>query len=410
MSVVSDQKEAQQSTPVTQYDVIVVGAGPYGLTTAAHLIGKGLNVAIFGKPMELWAKHMPQGMYLRSHWWATSLSDPQKKYSFARYLKMKHIHNPYPVPIKLFLDYAFWFQKNAVPNVDETYVTSVQRENGRFIVTLEDGRVAQAKSVIMAVGVYYFSRRPAEFNGFPQELVSHSFDHGDYSQFKDKKMMIVGCGQCAVEYAALLLEDGQAAEVHLVARRKINWLGRDRHDERSLWEKIQAPSAGIAPGWENWVLEYMPYLFYRFAQPKKDRFINSNYQAAASDWLRDRVLGKVNIHEHTTIKEMKEQDNKLTVRLSDDQQLQIDHVLLGTGYEVKAQNLTMIDPTLLEQIQTDNNIPVLNHWFESSVPGLYFIGLSSVRAFGPLYRFVVGAKAAGKRVAAGAARYVAHQK
>ncbi|GCE17393.1 NAD(P)-binding domain-containing protein [Dictyobacter kobayashii] len=412
MSVVSDLQESQQSTPVAQYDVIVVGAGPYGLTTAAHLIGKGLNVAVFGKPMELWTKHMPAGMYLRSHWWATNLSDPQKKYSFARYLKMKNIHNPYPVPQKLFLDYAFWFQKNAVPNVDETYVTSVKRQNERFIVTLEDGRVLQATSVVMAIGVYYFCRRPEEFSGFSKELVSHAFDNGDYSNFKDKNILVLGGGQSAVEYSALLLEDGGAADVHLVARRPINWLPRDRHDERSLWEKIQAPSAGIAPGWENWVLEYIPYLFHRFPQERKDRFIKSHYNAAASDWLRERVLGegKVKVHERTTIKELKEQDGKLDVLLSDGQRLQVDHLLLGTGYEVTVKNLSMIDPGLLSQIQTDQNIPILNNWFESSVPGLYFIGLSSVRTFGPLYRFVVGAKAAGKRVAAGAARYVARQR
>ncbi|GCE03718.1 NAD(P)-binding domain-containing protein [Dictyobacter aurantiacus] len=412
MSVVSDLQESQQLTPVAQYDVIVVGAGPYGLTTAAHLLAKGLNVAVFGKPMELWARHMPPGMYLRSHWWATSLSDPQKKYTFARYLKMKNINNPYPVPIQLFLDYALWFQRNAVPNVDETYVTSVKRQNERFIVTLEDGRVVQATSVVMAIGVYYFGRWPQEFRGFSKDLVSHAFDNGDFSGFEGKKIMVVGGGQSAVEYSALLLEEGKAADVHLVVRRAINWLPRDRHNERTLWEKIQAPSAGIAPGWENWVLEYIPYLFYRFAQDRKDRFISSNYQAAASHWLRERVLGegKVKVHEHTTIKELTERDGKLDVSLSDGQQVQIDHLLLSTGYEVKMKNLSMIDPSLLVQIKEDQQIPVLSHWFESSVPGLFFIGLSSVRAFGPLYRFVVGAKAAGKRAAAGAARYVAQHK
>ncbi|HEX4560478.1 MAG TPA: NAD(P)-binding protein, partial [Gemmatimonadales bacterium] len=63
-------------TPV--YDAVVVGAGPYGLSTAAHLIGRGLDVAVFGKTLEMWRDHMPQGMWLRSHWWATNLADPRK--------------------------------------------------------------------------------------------------------------------------------------------------------------------------------------------------------------------------------------------------------------------------------------------------------------------------------------------
>jgi hypothetical protein len=33
------------------------------------------------------------------------------------------------------------------------------------------------------------------------------------------------------------------------------------------------------------------------------------------------------------------------------------------------------------------------------VPGLYFVGISSLRAFGPLYRFVAGCGAAARRVA-----------
>jgi FAD-dependent urate hydroxylase len=409
MSTVSDLQTSQQSTTVATYDAVVIGAGPYGLTSAAHLIGKGLRVGVFGKPMELWRNHMPSGMYLRSHWWATNLSDPQKKYSFERYFQLNKMARPYPVPMSLFLDYALWFQKNAVPDVDETYVSSVERQNGWFVVTLEDGRVVHTAAVVMAIGVYYYTKRPEEYSGFPKEFVSHAFDHSDYSQFKGKRLLVIGGGQSAVEYAALLLEDGEVTNVHLVARHAINWLGRDRSDERSLLEKIVAPNAGIAPGWRNWALEYLPYLFQRFPQPRKDRYIRSNYQAAAADWLRERVLGKVHLHESTSIKEMLVHDNCVDVELSDGQKLQVDHVLLGTGYEVHLTNLRMLHPSLAKQIQVDQDIPILNASFESSVPGLYFLGLSAVRSFGPLYRFVVGAKASGIRVASAAARYVRHK-
>ncbi|GCF08210.1 NAD(P)-binding domain-containing protein [Dictyobacter arantiisoli] len=410
MSIVSDLQTSQQSPLVTKYDVVVVGAGPYGLTTAAHLIGKGLKVGVFGKPMELWRNHMPVGMYLRSHWWATNLSDPRKKYSFERYFQLNKLEKPYPVPMSVFLDYAMWFQKNAVPEVDETYVASVDRQDGQFVLTLEDGRIVQATAVVMAIGVYYYTRRPEEFRLFPKELVSHAFDHSDYSQFQGKHLLVVGGGQSAVEYAALLLEDGGVEDVHLVARHKINWLERDRSAERSWREKIAEPNAGIAPGWTNWALEYLPYLFHRFPQVRKDRYIRSNYQAAAAAWLRDRVIGKVNIHEKTSITEMKTQDDGIDVTLSDGQKLHVDHVLLGTGYEVHLSQLSMLSPALSKQIKSDQDIPILNPWFESSVPGLYFVGLSAVRSFGPLYRFVVGAHASGRRVASATARFAARRK
>ena len=140
MSVVKDMKTAPLSVSVAQYDAVVVGAGPYGLSTAAHLLGRGLTVAVFGKTLELWRKHMPKGMLLRSHWWATNLSDPRKQYGFERFFKESRYEKCYPVPIEAFIDYALWFQERAVPNVDETYVSSVERRGDHFLLTLEDGR------------------------------------------------------------------------------------------------------------------------------------------------------------------------------------------------------------------------------------------------------------------------------
>ncbi|HVB21196.1 MAG TPA: hypothetical protein VNG51_04540, partial [Ktedonobacteraceae bacterium] len=64
----------------------------------------------------------------------------------------------------------------------------------------------------------------------------------------------------------------------------------------------------------------------------------------------------------------------------------------------------MLSSTLLSKIQTHQNVPLLNPWFESSIPGLYFTGITSIRSFGPLYRFVVGAKAVAPRIASAVAR------
>jgi cation diffusion facilitator CzcD-associated flavoprotein CzcO len=405
MTVVSNAEKSQQLVSETQYDVVVVGAGPYGLTAAAQLLGKGLKVAVFGKPLELWRNHMPEGMNLRSHLWATNLADPQHKYTFERFFKEKNYKKVYPVPAKYFIEYGLWFQKNAVPNLDETYVSSVERQNKRFVVTLEDGRVVYAPAVVMAVGVYYYANRPSEYDDFPAEYVSHSFEHANFDCFKDKSLLILGGGQSATENAALAHEAG--ADVHIVVRRKINWLSEDTlEDERSLLMKIKAPNAGIAPGWNSWVIEHVPYLFYRFPQEKKDRYTGSYYGPAAADWLRNRIVGKVHVYEGQTIKSMEVQDSGVDVTLSAGEKLHVDHVMLATGYRVGLKKLPILHPSLLAQIRTNDDTPVLDHWFESNVPGLYFIGLSSVRAFGPLYRFVLGATAAGRRVSSAVARYV----
>lgn len=387
------------------YDVIVVGAGPYGLSTAAHLRGRGLSVAVFGRVMEFWRRHMPSGMLLRSHWWASNLSDPRGRYGFARFFNESVRHRAgYPVPIETFIDYGLWFQEHAVPGVDETYVTSVRRKRDHFLVRLEDGRAARSAAVVMATGPGYYAHRPDAFDGLPAALVSHSSEHQDFSRFRGEQVLVVGAGQSAIEYAALLGEAG--ATVHVAARRAVFWLGRDRTGERTMFEQMLAPDSGIAPGWINWMLERRPYLFYRLPQPRKDRFIRSHYAAAASDWLRSRVIGKVALREGYAVAQAHAANGKVIATLSDGATVHAAHIILATGYQVDLHKLTMIHPSLQSAIAADGGQPRLDSSFQSSVSGLYFVGLTSLHAFGPLYRFVVGCDAAARRVARSIARRV----
>jgi hypothetical protein len=67
-------------------------------------------------------------------------------------------------------------------------------------------------------------------------------------------------------------------------------------------------------------------------------------------------------------------------------------VLLGTGYKVAIARYGFLSPPLLEAIRTVNGYPLLNKGFESSVPGLYFVGATAAYSFGPLCRFVAGTR------------------
>jgi cation diffusion facilitator CzcD-associated flavoprotein CzcO len=380
---------------------VVVGAGPYGLSTAAHLRERGLAVAVFGKTLELWRDHMPKGMRLRSQCWAIDLSDPRRQFGFARFFRESRYAKCYPVPIEAFIDYGRWFQERAVPDVDETYVSAIERQNDHFQLTLEDGRKVQSAAVVMAIGLYYYAKRPEGFR-LPAGLVSHSCDHNDFSRFKGKQIVVIGGGQSAIEYSALLHEAG--ATVHVVSRRPIVWLGPDRGNERSIFEQILAPNAAIAPGWKYWILDNAPYLFYRFAQHRKDKAIRNYYSSSASDWLRHRVIGKATRHEGQTVVKMETVGGKVDVTISDGEKVSADHVILATGYQVDINKLTMIHPALLAAIKTDMSIPILSPSFESSVAGLYFVGQTALRAFGPLYRHVAGCRATARRVAGAVAR------
>jgi len=382
-------------------DVVVVGAGPYGLSTAAHLLGRGLRVAVFGRTLEMWRDHMPKGMLLRSHWWATNLSDPRRDYGFERFFRESKHEKGYPLPIETFIDYGVWFQQRAVPDVDETYVASIERQDARFLIRLEDGREVESQAVVMAIGLYHYANRPEQFQRLPVGLVSHSFDHRDFSRFQRRNVVVIGGGQSAIEFAALLSEAGAAVQV--VSRRSIWWHGPDQWSTRSTLERILAPDASIAPGWDNWVLDRMPFLFYRLPQTRKDSY-NAGYHSGAMNWLRKRVIGKVKLHEGQTVTKLEVADGKVAVTISDGAKQSADHILLATGYAADINKLTIIHPSLRAEIETDRAIPRLSHWFESSVPGLYFVGFTSLRAFGPLYRFVAGCGAAARRVASSVTR------
>lgn len=402
MSLSVDIKKPRGTVSTTNYDVVVMGAGPYGLSVASHLLAKGLNVAVFGKPIQFWRENMPQGMLLRSHWWASNLSDPRSDYTVEKYFWQKEAQPFDPLPIETFIDYALWFQQKTVPNVDETFVSSIERQEEGYRVTLADDRVVECPVVVMAPGLLYYAYHPAEYAHLPAELISHSADHHDLSRFAGKRVIMVGAGQAALETSALLHEAG--AEMELVTRHPIRWLAIENTAIPQLLRNMRAPRAGMGNGWMNLLLEKYPYTFQHFPQSTKDYVLTTRHGPAGSVWLKDRLIGKVAMHEQQQFEKVEETDGGVRLTLAGGKKIEADHIMLATGYRADIKRLPMLSTSLQSSIQTYSGSPILNNWFESSVPGLYFVGFSAARSFGPFYRFVVGSQAAAHRVATAAAR------
>src|SRR5437660_6156908 len=114
---------------------VVIGAGPYGLSSAAHIKSTGIQTHVFGKPMEFW-QNMPSEMYLKSSWSALNVSDPAGKYSLNRYAKSFGIPRQEPVPLHIFLEYGHWFQRHVVPDVDQTYAHFLTQDGKGFHLDL----------------------------------------------------------------------------------------------------------------------------------------------------------------------------------------------------------------------------------------------------------------------------------
>lgn len=394
------------------YDAVVVGAGPYGLSAAAHLRDRGLEVGVFGRPLNFWRENMPEKMLLRSYWWATNISDPGKRYSLMHYFRETRQQAVDPLPIEMFIDYGLWYQRQVVPNVDETYVELIKKKGEHFMLTLSDGRYIHSRAVVMAPGPNYYAHRPAEYDHLPAELVSHTGDWHTFEQFKGKRLLIIGGGQGALETAALAHES--CTQVHLITRNPLVWIeGSGAFPEhRPLLVRLRSPKAGISTGWFSWRLEHFPYNFQRLSRSTKDKLLNGpgRYGPMGASWLKPRVLGRVFVHEQQHVQEAKGTDDGVELSLINNVKLKADHIILGTGYRVDINKLPMLHPSIVSQIQTYQNAPILNTYFESTLAGMYFVGISSFSSCGPLYRFVVGTDAAAKRIALGVASQAKHRK
>src|SRR4051794_26364282 len=144
-------------------DIAIIGAGPYGLSVAAHLRARGADFRIFGVPLSTWRSAMPEGMLLKSDGFASNLSAPAPESSLADYCR-EH-DEPYhptdiPIPRRTFCEYGLDFQRRFVPDLEERVVTSVVRNGGLYRLTLDNGEELDARRVILACGITHYALNP----------------------------------------------------------------------------------------------------------------------------------------------------------------------------------------------------------------------------------------------------------
>ncbi len=391
-------------------DVAIVGAGPYGLSLAAHLRAAEVPFRQFGKPMAMWQEHMPRGMLLKSPGFASTLSSPDRKHTLEAYCAATG--SPYegygrPVPVETFAEYGLWFCRELVPDVEQAMVTRVTPSDGGYDVELADGDRLVADNVVVATGVQHFARLPRQLAELPPELCTHSSAHASLSAFTGQRVVVVGAGQSALESAALLHENG--ASVQLAARTpRIAWNGPLFPLDRPLRSRVRQPVSGLGAGWGHWFYTEHPELFRRLPERTRVHRSATVLGPAGAAWLADRVNGKFPVllgHELTAA-----QPDGAGVRLTFAQpdgttaELTADHVIAATGYRADLQRLTFLDDTLRSGLRTVAGTPEVDRNFESSAPGLFFTGPSALVTFGPLMRFVCGADYAARTLASQLAR------
>ena len=399
-------------------NTVIIGAGPYGLSIAAHLKAARIPFALYGTPLESWRKFMPRGMVLKSERFASNLWDPNRRFTLERYsAERKMPYQPSGVPLSLedFLGYAEWFRERAVGESIDKKICNIRRTRSGFALDFDraGGPSLEAQRVILATGHMAFRVIPEEFSNLPEPFCYHSSALHDVAGFAQRDVTVIGAGQSALESAALLVEAG--ARVRLIVREnKLTW-NAPRNGHNALTHKIRHPESGLGFGWESVAISEMPQWFRRMLPVDlRHRYVAKTWGPTGAWWLRQRVEGRMEILLNHKVLLAKQDEGRVRLEiqgpavsktdgpsngLNNDglkteglKTVWTDHVIAATGYKVDLDRMDCLSTDLRQSIAREGAAPVLDSQFETSVPGLFIAGIASAPTFGPVMRFMFGAK------------------
>ncbi|PYT90631.1 MAG: hypothetical protein DMG36_20405 [Acidobacteria bacterium] len=386
-------------------DIAIIGAGPYGLSIAAYLRSLGLSFRIFGRLMDSWQSHMPKGMLLKSDGFASNIYDPEHSFTIKRFCADRGIvysDNEIPVSLETFTAYGMAFKERLVPQLEDKLLVGLERVPKGFQLKLDDGEIVEAGRVVLAVGITHFQHIPANLAHLEPEFVTHSYRHRDLEPFRGRSVVILGGGASATDLAGLLRDVD--VDVQLVARQsELKFHGKPQVGKpRSLWRRIRSPQSGLGPGWRSRFYANSASTFHLLPERLRLEIVRTHLGPSGGWFAKEKVVGRVplllgysteNAHVHNG-------KVRLTARSANGSQREIitDHVITATGYKVDTQRLQFLSAEIRSKLETAGGSPVLSSTFESSVPGLYFVGIAAANSFGPGMRFAFGAGFTAERL------------
>ena len=374
-----------------QTPLLVIGAGPYGLATAAEARRLGIDAVVLGEPMGFWRRNMPAEMLLRSgrDWHL----DASGEHTLEAYVDAQGLDRDAidPIPIGVFLGYADWFTaaKGIEPRRERVRAL-VRRGGGGFEARMEDGSTILADRVVAAPGIADFAVEPALVRDrLAPEQWSHTARTVEFDAFRDRRCLILGGRQSAFEWAALLAEAG-AARVDVVHRHATPEF---TPSDWSFVDELLARTRQTR-GWYRGLPEgERVEIAQRFWQVGRLQL---------EPWLADRIAhDTVHLWPHAEPAAIDSGPGEaVTVTLGDGTRLETDHVLLATGYRVDMRRVAYLP----DDLELADGFPVLDEDFQTSLEGLYVPGFPSTRDFGPFFGFVAGATTTAEIIGAALAR------
>lgn len=371
--------------------VAIIGAGPYGLSLAAHLRARKVDFRIFGAPMQFW-KDLPAGINLKSLAFSTNIFVPEKGHTYPEWCRARGLEDYEPCTMESFTRYGLDVQSRFVPDVDPSNVASIAASDGGFAIELRGGGRLRARSIVVATGISDQAYIPEVLKTLPRERVSHTFGLADFSVYRGKRVAVLGAGSSGIEAGALVREAG--GEPHVLVREPdIVFLERTAR-VRPLLQRIFNPTTALGTGRKLLVLEHMPWIPHYLSDERRLRMLHGHFKPTSPWWIKDRVAGKFPISTSTLVAGARPTRTGVCLTLSaggEQREADFDRVIAGTGYTRDVDRVSFLDADLKRRISRIEQAPRLSESFETSVPGLYFIGPMSEHSFGPLVRFVAGA-------------------
>jgi thioredoxin reductase len=207
-------------------------------------------------------------------------------------------------------------------------------------------------------------------------MYSHNTDAVKLEDFASKRVLVVGGGLSAVEWAIYLSEAG--AEATCIYRAE--WLRMEQRFALTVF-KWRDLSEADHLWWQRLTAEEREHNLH---------LLKVQHRYGVPLWLRGRET-KVRFLPRTDVQDCEERGGLVQVSLTNGEKMEVDHIILGTGFRLDIANLPFLDgATITSLLALSGGLPVLDEHFQSSIPGLYFSSALAVQQFGPILWFVTG--------------------